>query len=164
MSAALLIRALVSDRVCFGQPSQRLFDLLSRRVRALDVLQNLLLQQHEPCGTASRRVSHLQARVASIMGQSFRSIFVMRSLASMTRFFSDRMRSHNAILTATQPSSANFARLSERSAHAQPGIGQFEAKNINHHHTASFAVPSIVNRRRSHLFRQHAAHRRDGAI
>lgn len=47
------------------------------------------------------------------------------------------------------------------SFYAQPGICQFEAKNINHHHTASFAVPSIVNRLRSHLFRPHAAQRRD---
>lgn len=44
------------------------------------------------------------------------SIFVMRSLASLTRLCSDRMRSHNARLTATQPWSANFACLSERSA------------------------------------------------
>ncbi|WP_287382338.1 hypothetical protein, partial [Mesorhizobium sp.] len=51
MSVALLMpREPIDGCVCFGQPSQRLLDFLSRGVSALDVSDDLLPQQREPCG------------------------------------------------------------------------------------------------------------------
>jgi hypothetical protein len=58
MSVALLMpREPVHGCVCFGQPSQRLLDFLSRGVSALDVPDHLLPQQREPCGAINVPVS-----------------------------------------------------------------------------------------------------------
>lgn len=50
MSLALLMpREPVRERIGFSQHGQRLLDFLRRSVRALDVTDDLLLQQHKPC-------------------------------------------------------------------------------------------------------------------
>ncbi|CAH2399412.1 hypothetical protein MES4922_210252 [Mesorhizobium ventifaucium] len=50
-------RERVHGCVCFGQPSQRLFNFLSRGVSALDVPDHLLPQQREPFGAINIAVS-----------------------------------------------------------------------------------------------------------
>jgi hypothetical protein len=58
MSVALLMpREPVHGGVCFGQPSQRLLDFLSRGVSALDVPDHLLPQPREPFGAINVAVS-----------------------------------------------------------------------------------------------------------
>ncbi|MER9211148.1 hypothetical protein NKI54_03635 [Mesorhizobium sp. M0663] len=57
VAALLMQREPVHGRVCFGQPSQRLLDVLSRGVSALDVPDHLPRQSREPGGAIYIAVS-----------------------------------------------------------------------------------------------------------
>lgn len=98
--------------VCFGQPGQRLLDFFSRGVSALIVPDHLLPQQHEHCGAINvisqfkvEGRDHQSQRRGQFM--SVESIFVRRSLASITRRCANLILLQSARLIPTpQPSSS----------------------------------------------------------
>lgn len=74
MSVALLMpREPVRERVGFSQHGQILLDFLRRGIRALDVTDDLLLQQHKPCGAINVPVfGSLEVERSEPHGRRFR--------------------------------------------------------------------------------------------